>query len=282
MVELIHNIVELDFNKNLTDNYNLSILLGVDRLSYLISDAQQQILVLRVYQLPKEGHATALQQLLVEDALLRAPFNQCTIGVCSARFSLVPSALFDQDKTAEYLQTMVVLQESDQVRQDKVRVLEAVNLYAYEATAIEHLQKHFEGSTLYHASTGMIQNFLTNFDSNQSKNIFLHISGNIISLTVADRGKLLFHNWFEFKASPDCLYYVLLVFKQLGLRPETHPLYITGELVVDSEIHQLLYKYIKTIHFVNRPNFYVFGKQLSETFPQHFFFDLYSLKLCES
>lgn len=282
MVELTHNIVELDFNKSLTNTYNLSILLGVDRLSYLISDAQQQILVLRIYQLPKHNGATALQQLLLEDALLRSSFNKCTIGVCSARFSLVPSALFDEGKAEEYLQTMVVLQETDRVQQDKVAVLDAVNLYAYEAAILEHLQKHFEGSNFYHASTGMIQNFLTNFDSNQSKNIFLHISGNTISLTVADRGKLLFHNWFEFKASPDCLYYVLLVFKQLALRPETHPLYITGELVVDSEIHQLLYKYIKTIHFVNRPNFYVFGEQLSEQFPQHFFFDLYSLKLCES
>ncbi|MFK7797165.1 MAG: DUF3822 family protein [Aureispira sp.] len=282
MVELTHNIVELDFNKSLTNTYNLSILLGVDRLSYLISDAQQQILVLRVYQLPKNNSVTALQQLLIEDTLLRASFSQCTIGVCSARFSLVPNALFDEGKAEDYLQTMVVLEETDRVQQDTVAGLDAVNLYAYEAAILEHLQTHFEDSNLYHASTGMIQNFLTNFDSNQSKNIFLHISGNTISLTVTDRGKLLFHNWFEFKASPDCLYYVLLVFKQLGLRPEKHPLYITGELVVDSEIHQLLYKYIKTIHFVNRPNFYVFGEQLSEQFPQHFFFDLYSLKLCES
>lgn len=281
MVELIHNIVETDFNKSLAPTYNLSILLGVDRLSYLVSDAQQQILSLRVYQLPKETSVPALQQLLLEDAFLKSPFKQCTIGVFSARFSLVPMALFDEENAREYLDKMVSLKEQDQVGRDAIPVLEAVNLYAYGATYLELLQGHFKEASVVHVSTGMIQNFITNFDSKQSKNIFLHIHGNNISLTVVDHDKLLFHNLFEFKASPDCLYYVLLVFKQLGLKPEKHPLYITGELVVDSEIHQLLYKYIKTIHFVNRPNFYGFGEQLTASFPQHFFFDLYSLKLCE-
>lgn len=282
MVELTHNIVESDFNKSLTDTYNLSILLGVDRLSYLISDAQQQILVLRVYQLPKENNKPVLQQLLLEDALLKAPFKQCTIGVYSTRFSLVPMVLFDKDNARAYLQMMANVEEQDEIGEDTVPILEAVNLYAYEATTTAVLKNHFQVPTSYHVSTGMIQNFVTHFDSSESKNIFLHIYGNTISLTVVDRGKLLFHNLFEFKASPDCLYYVLLVFKQLGLKPEKHPLHITGELVVDSEIHQLLYKYIKTIHFVNRPNFYGFGEQLTASFPAHFFFDLYSLKLCES
>lgn len=282
MVELTHNIVEADFNKSLVDTYNLSILLGVDRLSYLISDAQQQILVLRVYKLPESPNPSALQQLLLEDALLRTSFKQCTLGVFSTRFSLVPNTLFDKENAQEYLQMMVDWQEQDKMGQDAVPILEAVNLYAYETTYLTLLQTHFSKATTYHVSTGMLQNFITNFDSSSSQNIFLHIYDNKLSLTVVQHGKLIFHNLFEFKASPDCLYYVLLVFKQLGLKPEKHPLYITGELVVDSEIHQLLYKYIKTIHFVNRPNFYGFGEQLLASFPQHFFFDLYSLKLCES
>ncbi len=100
-------------------------------------------------------------------------------------------------------------------------------------------------------------------------------------LTVIENSKLLFHNIFSFKASPDCLYYVLLVYKQLDLSPQKTPLYIVGELVADSEIHKLLHKYIKTIHFVNRPNFYLFGEKMQESCPKNFFFDLYSLKLCE-
>lgn len=281
MVELTHNIVEVDFNKSLINTYNVSILLGIDRFYYLISDAQQQILVLRGYQLPQEVNLPVFQQLLLEDAFLRESFKQCTIGIVSARFSLIPTSLFDAKSARDYLQMMVSFQEQDQIGQDTISVLDAINLYAYNTIYLELLQTHFQVSNTYHVSTGMIQNFMTHFDNNDSKNIFLHIYGNNISLTVIDDGKLLFHNLFEFKASPDCLYYVLLVFKQLGLKPDKHPLYITGELLVDSEIHQLLYKYIKTIHFANRPNFYGFGEQLLASFPQHFFFDLYSLKLCE-
>ncbi len=282
MVELTHNIVEEDFNKSLTDTYNLSILLGVDRLSYLISDGQQQILVLRVYHLPKETAYSALQQLFLEDAFLGSSFKQRTVGVFSTRFSLLPALLFEAATKRSYLETMVDLAAQDTVLHDKVAALEAVNLYACAEETVALLQQQFQVAEIHHVSTGLIQNFVTHFDSEASKNIFLHIYGNNISLTVVDKGKLIFHNLFEFKASPDCLYYVLLVFKQLGLKPEKQPLYMAGELVVDSEIHQLLYKYIKTIHFVNRPNFYGFGEQLTANFPQHFFFDLYSLKLCAS
>jgi hypothetical protein len=248
----------------------------------LISDAQQQILVLRVYQLPKEDTLSALQQLLLEDALLRVPFKQRTIGLFSRSFTLLPSQLFDVSKADAYLKIMTELHAQDEVLNDALPGLEAVNLYAYQTPYLKLLKEHFQNPAICHISTGLIQNFITHFDSKNSKNIFLHIYGNKISLTVVDHQQLIFHNLFEFKASPDCLYYVLLVFKQLGLRPEKHPLYIAGELVIDSEIHQLLYKYIKTIHFVNRPNFYGFGEQLTASFPQHFFFDLYSLKLCES
>lgn len=255
--------------------------MGTDRLSYLISNEQHQVLALRAYQLSDLPNQSPLKQLLIEDSIIREKFRTVRIGLFSPRFSLVPLSLFDAESASMYLQQTVTLQCNDQIFFDTIESLKAANIYAFESPYIQDLVAHFSGAQFCHVSTGLINNFVTNFDSSSSKNIFLNIYDHYVIITVIENSKLLFHNVFSFKASPDCLYYVLLVYKQLGLMPQKHPLYIVGELVKDSEIHKLLYKYVKTIHFVNRPNFYVFGNKTQTSFPQNFFFDLYSLKLCE-
>jgi len=249
-------------------------------LSYLISDAQQQILALREYQLPTNGRAEVLQQVLLEDQLLQSNFQSTTAGIFSNRFTLLPTTLFDASRERSYLETLVTLTSEDQILHETVAPLGATNIYASNTRLLNVLNDQLQDLQYCHLSTGLLHHFLTQFDTQVPKRIFLHIYRQHIALTVVEKGNLLFHNWFEFKASPDCLYYVLLVYKQLGLRTEKHPLYLSGELVVESEIHQLLLKYIKTLHFINRPNYYGAGAQLTASFPQHFFTDLYSLKLC--
>ena len=250
-------------------------------MSYLISDQQNQVVALRAYQLSDNQTQNPLKQLLIEDSIVREKFRTVKIAVFSPRFSLIPLSLFDEAQHTVYLEETVSLKREDRIFFDKIKNLNAANVYAFEENYVEGILDHFPGAQVFHVSTGMINNFIANFDSSASKNIFLNVYDHYVVITVIEQSKLLFHNIFSFKASPDCLYYVLLVYKQLGLAPQKHPLHILGELVVDSEIHKLLYKYIKTIHFVNRPNFYGFGPKLQESFPQNFFFDLYSLKLCE-
>ena len=254
----------------------------MDRLSYVISDAQQQVLALREYQWPAQEADRALQQVLLDDQLLRANFQHTTVGLFSTRFTLLPTPLFDATQQRQYLEPLATIEPEDRLFHEAVPALDAVNLYAVSPTLITVLDEQLKAAHYCHLSTGLLQYFMTQFDATAPKSIFLHIYRQHIALTVVDQGKLLFHNWFGFKASPDCLYYVLLVYKQLGLQPQKHPLYLSGELVMESEIHQLLHKYIKTLHFINRPNFYGFGTQLTASFPQHFFTDLYSLKLCAS
>jgi hypothetical protein len=194
---------------------------------------------------------------------------------------LIPLSLFNKEEAEIYLQQTVNLEKQDQVAFDVIESLKAANVYAFEIAYVQDFQEHFPEASFCHVSTGLINNFIHNFDSSSSKNIFLNIYDHYVMITVIEDAKLLFHNIFSFKASPDCLYYILLVYKQLGLIPEQHPLYIVGELLADTQIKKFFKKYIKNIHFVNRQNFYMFVEKLQASFAQNFFFDLYSLKLCE-
>lgn len=253
----------------------------MDRLSYFISNQENQVLGLRAYQLAENPTQTAFKQLFIEDNVIRENYKAVKIAFFSPRFSLVPTPLFDANSASLYLQQTTNVQTTDKVLYDVLENIKIANVYSYEEQQVKNVLEHFPNAKLCHSSTGLLANYITHFDSNNSKNIFLNIYGHHVVITVVEHSQLLFHNVFSFKASPDCLYYVLLVYKQLGLNPQKHTLNVMGDLTVDSEIHKLLYKYIKTIQFVNRPNFYVFGLKVQEGIAQSLFFDLYSLKLCE-
>jgi hypothetical protein len=254
-------------------------LLGTDRLSYLVTNKEQKVLGLRSYRYA--GLVQPLQHLLKEDVILNSSYDTTKVGVSSKQATLLPNALFESVATAkEYLANLVTIQHNDTIKIDTLVSNEAKCIYATSHHIIDEIESCLPTATIYHSSTGLIQNFSTNFDKSTT-NIFLHIYNQNISLTVIKKGALQFYNTFSFKASADCLYFVLLVYKQLGLQPQKTPLYVVGELVEESEIHQLLHKYIKTIKFVGFPNFYTFGSNLKEELPSNFFFDLYSLKLCE-
>lgn len=281
MVDITYNIFEDDFNKNLSHSYNLSVLLGTERLSYLISNQQQQVVSLRSYQLSDLPTQKPLKKLLLEDSILRDTFRSVKIGLFSPKLTLIPQTIFDSSNSPTYLSSTNQVHRSDRVLHDQITSLGICTVYAYDETYLNDLMEHFPTAVFYHASTGLLQNFTQKFDSSASKNIFLNIFGQHLSITVIENNQLLFHNIYGYKASPDCLYYVLLVCKQLGLHPHKCLLNIAGDLMEDSEIHKLLYKYVQKIHFVHRPSYYLFGPKLDAALVSNLFFDLFSLKLCE-
>ena len=81
-------------------------------------------------------------------------------------------------------------------------------------------------------------------------------------------------------SSQDFAYFILNVYEQFKLSAETTPLSISGSLTEDSDLFKVIYRYIRYIGFVNTPSYFRFGQQFTGI-PQHFYFDLFSIKLCD-
>ena len=276
MVDIGYNIFEEDFNKDQIHTYNLSVLLGADRLYYLVTNAEHKVLGLRTYTFGET--LNPITTILKEDNILNANYQQIKIGVFANQITLVPVALYLEEEAQTYLEATTELKRNDIVLADSIGEIKGI--FSYDEEALNALLSAFPKATVSHVSSGLIQNFKSNFDST-TQNIFANIYANSVSITVVDKGALIFHNIFSFKTSTDCLYYILLVYKQLNINPQKIPLYVAGEFVEEAEIYQALFKYIKTLKFVTHPNFYTFGKAIKKALPANLFFDLYSLKLCE-
>ncbi|MFT6149381.1 MAG: hypothetical protein ACJAUH_002072, partial [Saprospiraceae bacterium] len=62
---------------------------------------------------------------------------------------------------------------------------------------------------------------------------------------------------------------------QLNLSTENSKLFLSGEVMQNSRIYKLLYRYIRKIEFISRPTAFQFDEQFADQ-PKHFNFDLYS------
>ena len=93
-----------------------------------------------------------------------------------------------------------------------------------------------------------------------------------------DKG-LLFSNAFPYQSAKDFIYFLLLPYQQFGLKPGKTPVYLSGQLVEDSEIYREALRYLKGPRFVEPPAFFHLGSRINQE-PRHFYFDLLGLSLC--
>ena len=103
-----------------------------------------------------------------------------------------------------------------------------------------------------------------------------HVKGRFFQAILLKDGNLMFINTFQFQSSKDFIYYVLLLFDQFDLKQEEVNLMLSGQLIKDSEIYRLLFRYIKKVNFIQHPSFISFGPKM-KTKPSYYYFDIFSL-----
>ena len=100
-------------------------------------------------------------------------------------------------------------------------------------------------------------------------------------MIVIEGNNLKFYNSFAYDTKEDLAYYVLFVFEQLKLNPESMALQIMGEIERKSDNYSFLYQYIRNFGFVNRNVGFDYSYYIEEL-PGHFHYNLFSQYHCAS
>ena len=280
------NIVEDNFVKKNSSSYNLSILVGMDRFSYAIMDEQKNLLALKSY-LVKANQAdytrlhAALQDIFIEDKILKLPFRETTVGLINNANTLIPNKLYQPEALNTYLKNQIPSLKKHQVFVDQVETLDAKNVYAFDQEVYYLVKGYLPQAKFVHSSTCAVQSFLLEQGEQAGKNVYVNVKGDHLQIAFVDGKEMIYFNAFPFESEHDFLYYVLLVLKQFTLPTESTPIFLSGQITDDSKIYRMLYQYIGQIHFAKTPTSIHLGKKYKGT-PAHFYYDLFSLGLCAS
>ncbi len=278
------SIFESNFNKKLSSTYDLSALVSEDRFYFMVHNAQREMVLLRNYQKHHSDSAIGLVDLLEsvfdKDDVLHLPFQSSKIAVFNQKQTLIPSKLFLENEKATYLEKVTDLLPGDVLQSNKIDALELEIVYALDMEEKASIVKYFGNLKLYHGISSFLSGVFKLAEQRKGNQIYLNLRDKLLHIVLFEDNALLFSNIFSFSASQDVLYYVMLVFDQFGLDPKTTPLFLSGQIVKDSEVYNLLYRYIEQVQFIDAPEFLEFGPAAKEL-AKHQFYDLFSLILCE-
>lgn len=171
------------------------------------------------------------------------------IVVDSDKHIFVPAALYQETKKSKYLDFLGLKEDNSVVCAD---YLEPVDMYnIYNVSKKEHAKlKNLENTEFRHASTLLLEELIKeNLERIDDTRVYLIVKNNSFEMMVLKAANLLFDNTFRFKTKEDFLYFVLFSMEQLHLDAEITPVYFMGMIEKDSQVVELVTRYIRDVRF---------------------------------
>ncbi|MDX1666091.1 MAG: DUF3822 family protein [Saprospiraceae bacterium] len=275
-------IVEHTFNKRKIASCELSILLGMDSLVFMLVDAAG-IQLIKDYQYDSRDWEE-LEGIFEGEKLLSERYLRVKTAFLSPQQTLVPEPLYQEDKDRIYLEHLTDLSNDAQLDTDYLPEVEAYSVYAYPHAWKEILEHHYEQYAVFHISTPLIRTSrekIKGQPADGTSHMHIHVFDRLLQVLLWREDQLCFVNTFPFGSARDFVYYVLLVIDQYDLDQSETSVVVSGRIIKDSEVYQLLGRYLENINFASAPGQPVMGQQL-KIFPAHFYWDMLALGRTET
>jgi hypothetical protein len=277
LAEIVFDIHVDSFSTLQAKTQSLSVLIGTNRFYYFVSNPAKQILFQRHYLLDKTQSLKEIRSILETDVVLRSSFKKINVCVDTPHFIFIPNEVYSPANQRAYLEQVASVSNNDMIFSDEVEELSIQNIHAVDSRLFDLLDIHFPSFHLYHTATTLLRRTRRMVGENE---IIVNVMPKTLNIIVYKNHKLQLYNSFEYHSSEAFLYYVILMYQQFGLSTIDTPLTLLGGIMPNSSIYRLLSTYIRQIKFGKRTKYYQFSPKYS-TVPQQFYFDLYSLSVCE-
>lgn len=284
---LVKKIVDDTFEVEHLHEYILSIQLGNSLFRFCVIDTKRnRCMMIEDY---KFNHTLYPSQLLEQlehiyddNSVLKAGFwKSIKISVKNLKFSLIPNSLFTENKAIDLLRLNCEVSTEDELFFFKHTTNDTVNIFTAEKLIINWFKKSYPNKSLelIHHTSLLIEGVLQNHSSMLARNVYVSVEDSILTVVVKKGFELEFCNNFQFVTPNDFVYFIMFVYDELDLNPETVPITLMGDIAKNSTIFVKLYKYVRHISFGEKPTTLKFGYKFDEV-NDHHYFDLYNMYLC--
>ena len=287
---LTHRVEDKNFSIDRLTDYSLLLLVGDHNVQLCVTDTREGACRLvedytLTQVLPQEQQVQSLQHLFDGHTLLMAGYWQTVkLAVKTRKFTLVPESFFSGERLSHYL-TMSASADTERDGYYYYRHVQskAVSVFAADKKLVEGIRSLYPSLNVpvIHHGSALVEGIQANRDFTYYKDLYLHIDQASFSIVVTEDNKLLFYNQFPYGNSQDIVKYTLTVMQEMGMSQNASRAILWGNIPVQSEHFQALYRYVRNLEYGNRPSFLTFSYAFDEI-PDHRYFDLYGLHVCET
>jgi hypothetical protein len=216
----------------------------------------------------------AIARILQNNSLSKRDFSGVEILYMGKEYTLVPKALFEEEKSLNFLSLSHKINEGTLVKTCYIHRLEAYLVYGIDPEIKRTLDTFFPKAIFHHYIFPMIEGVFSNLSP--STGLIVHVRDFHFDAILVKDGKIILCNGFEFQTPEDFIYFVLLIYDRHLLNREEIPLYFCGEIESGSSIYSICHKFIRDIFFLKRNESIAIAPPEGETepLPSHFYFNL--------
>ncbi len=261
----------------------LWVVVGSDRCAYAAIDARGEVLAVVQRDYPEPGApfwriGPHVKRLLESSPVWHLPFGQRQGFLFHANTTLVPRRFFQHGDLSSYFR--LLMHGGDYTYAcEELPPWGAYLVFATERAHVRFFQTLFPGARLRHSATAWLLAAEQLTTPSQEHTVLLDVRHQLLQIAVLERQNLLFYNTFSYTGANDLLYYALLAYHQFRLSPEKVPLWLTGNILTESELFRKLYAYVRDIRFAQPCTRWRLPREATELLPAHCYFDLMSLSV---
>lgn len=181
----------------------------------------------------------------------------------------------DVESSGTLLKYFPAFQNKD-TKENKFTDQDVVVDYGLTKSQTKFLNRVLNGySRNFHIST-VLSNYYYPYSQKQ---LVAFVEDDKVHLMYGRDTKFHFYNQFDCKNENDYLYFITLIYSELGLDREVDKLHLIGRVDIDSPIYTLLHGYIRNIDFMKSEKLVI--SDLRFRVNQHYYLDLFATALCE-
>lgn len=274
------SVTDPSYSITLTRQYDIFMEFGYNGFRYSLWDNKSaEFIAVHDFEIPDLFHLTAteLENYLNGPEEFLMDYRSVKISVNHIKYTLVPIVLFDENRLNDYLELQHLVNEDELILHDKCHGLQAYIVYTIPKSILHATRLKFENCRFYHTAGVAIEGIISEKLPSDSATVF--IDDKCFHIIIFQKGKLSYCNSFLLTCPEDVLYFVLNAFKQLGIDPHEQNLDLSCNHKDQTEVFNLLQKYILNITMRARPEYLKLASGLQSIKPFQFQ-KLFSLKQC--
>ncbi|MFH2142009.1 MAG: DUF3822 family protein [Bacteroidota bacterium] len=282
----MHDLTIFDetFDINNTVNYNLSIQILPDCFTCSIFDTiRNKFIGLKHFyfgkDIPQDSYNEIISNILKGEEILIRRYKSIKILMFSNRFTIIPSALFQENSKELYFQFNNVA-DPEILITNQYKNIDAHIIFGVNDSLKKTIDSFFNNAQFFHQSVPLVyENLMINKNKLSSPKVFVNLNSVYYDLAVLVNNNLELFNCFKYTNNEDFMYFLMYVYEHLKLDPENIPITISGDIERKSELVTHIEQFIKNVNFSLFPRSFMFSyhyKQLDE----HVFSNLFYLEKC--
>ncbi len=251
----MQNVYYIDnhFIKENSSQYMLSIRYSTDGLSFCIHDPNNKLLVFfyQPYQLDtQDAVITKVKKIMVDDELLNLQYKKVFILPCSKEKILIPASLFREDDLVDMYRICLQPEKNDSLLYHKIEVLDSYLAEALPRSFVTFLNARYNSLCLVNSAYPFIIHSLSNILFN-TNHLFIDIHDQYFDLLLTQNNDVLLFNSFDYRSVTDVIYFSLNCLQQCQVDKDHIQTTVSGNLVNDPKLSELMGKYIPNISILN-------------------------------